>query len=66
MSQRTLGIVLLVLGIVLLVVSLAADQLGIGSGGGIGGKQLAGAAVGIVVAVAGGWLTWRKAGGAKK
>jgi hypothetical protein len=57
---------LVVLGIVLLAVSLFADQLGIGNGGGIGGKQLAGAAVGIVVAVAGGWLVWRKPGTAKK
>jgi hypothetical protein len=66
MSQKTIGVILIVVGVVLLVVSLAADQLGIGAGGGIGGKQLAGAAVGIIVAVAGGWLVWRKPSGAKK
>jgi len=60
MSKRTIGIVLVVIGVIVVIVSLAADALGIGSGGGIGWKQLLGAAVGVVVVLGGGWLALRK------
>jgi hypothetical protein len=53
MSRKTMGTGLIVLGDVLLIVSLAADALGIGSQLGIGWKQMVGAAAGIVVQVAG-------------
>ena len=56
MSKRTIGIGLIVLGVILLIVSLAADSLGIGGAPGIGMKQLAGAVVGLVIAIVGGWL----------
>ena len=60
MSKRTIGVLVIVLGVVVLVVSLSADALGIGNGAGIGWKQILGAVVGVLVAVGGGWLVWRK------
>jgi hypothetical protein len=56
MSKRTIGIGLIVLGVILLIVSLAADALGIGGAPGIGVKQLTGAGLGVVVVIVGGWL----------
>ena len=60
MSKRTLGIVLIVLGLLLVVVSLAADVIGLGNGTGLGWKQLLGAAVGVVVMLGGAWWMGRK------
>ena len=60
MSKRTVGIVLIVLGLLLVVVSLAADLIGMGAQNGIGWKQLLGAAVGVVVMVGGVWWMRRK------
>ena len=60
MSRKTLGIVLMVIGILLVVVSLVADMLGIGSVPGFGWKQLLGTAVGVIVALVGIWMTFRK------
>ena len=62
MTRRNIGIVLFVLGLVLLVLSLAADGLGIGSVPGIGWKQISGAIVGALGAAAGAWLVLKKAG----
>lgn len=56
MSKRTLGLVLIVVGAVAVVVSLAADALGIGSYPGINGTQLLGLAIGVIVALVGIWL----------
>ncbi len=61
MSQKTLGIILVVLGIVLLVVAVFADSLGVGARHGFGWKQIVGSIAGVVVAVVGAWLTRRKA-----
>ena len=60
MSNKTIGIVLIILGVVLMIVSLAADVIGIGNGTGIGWKQMLGAVVGVLVAVGGGWLALNK------
>lgn len=53
MQPKSTGIALLAFGVVLFLVALSADLLGIGAHPGIGLKQLAGAAVGVVLAVAG-------------
>ena len=53
MPRKSTGITLLIAGAVLCVVALSADSLGIGAYPGVGLKQLAGAAVGIAIAVAG-------------
>jgi hypothetical protein len=60
-SKRTLGIVMIVLGLALLVLSLAADALpGLGNGLGIGWKQILGAVVGALVAAGGAWWGWHR------
>ena len=63
MSKRTVGIVLIVLGVLLAVASLAADVIGIGSGGGLGWKQLLGAGVGVLVVAVGVWWMGRERAG---
>jgi hypothetical protein len=52
---------IIVLGVVVLVISLAADSLGIGGAPGIGWKQLTGVTVGLIVMIYGVWLASRKA-----
>jgi hypothetical protein len=61
MSKRTIGIVLIVIGVVLAIVSLADDAIGIGTYPGINSAQLLGAAVGIIIALVGVWLGFNKA-----
>jgi hypothetical protein len=60
MSKRTIGFVLIALGIVIAVVSLVADSIGIGNQTGIGWKQFLGIAIGVIVALVGVWLGSRK------
>ena len=57
MSKKTIGIGLIVVGVIVLIVSLAADSLGIGGAPGIGFKQIGGAVVGVIVAIVGGWMS---------
>ena len=52
-NQKTIGIVLLVVGAVVLIGSLAADAIGIGGVAGFGYKQIIGAVVGVIAAVVG-------------
>ncbi len=59
-NKKVIGIALLVVGVILLVVSLAADSLGIGGSPGIGYKQIIGAVAGVVVAAVGYVLMSRK------
>jgi hypothetical protein len=59
MNNRTIGFILIALGVILAVVSLAADVIGLG-GGGFGLKQILGTAVGATVAIVGIWLVLKK------
>ncbi len=59
-NKKTIGIVLVVVGILLLILSLAADAIGIGGSPGIGYKQILGAVAGVVIAVVGYVLMSRK------
>jgi len=59
MSIRTIGFLLMVGGAILLVISLVADLIGLGSYPGLNWAQLTGAAVGLVVLIVGVWLTIR-------
>jgi hypothetical protein len=59
MGGKTAGIVVLVVGIVILLLSLLADAMGIG-GGGFGPRQIAGTVVGAVVTIVGLVLTLKK------
>ena len=61
MSKKTIGYVLIGLGVVGLIVSLAADYIGVGSYPGINGTQLLGAVLSLVVALVGVWLARSKA-----
>ncbi len=62
MTKRTIGIILIIVGVIGAAVSLAADPLGIGTYPGINWAQLLGAVVGIVVVMVGAWLTRVDAG----
>jgi hypothetical protein len=59
-NKKTIGIVLLVVGAVLLIGSLTADVIGVGSSPAFGYKQIIGVVVGVVVAVVGFVLYTRK------
>jgi uncharacterized RDD family membrane protein YckC len=52
MNKKTLGIIAAVVGIIVLLVSLLANQLGLGSPG-FGIKQIIGTVLGAVVAILG-------------
>ena len=53
MSKKNISIILMIGGAVLLVLSLAADSVGIGSYPGFHGAQIAGTVIGLVVLVFG-------------
>ena len=52
-NKKTIGIALLVAGVVLLIGSLAADAIGIGAVAGFGYKQILGSVAGVIVAIVG-------------
>jgi len=60
MSKKAIGFVLLVVGLVIMAVSLFADVLGVSGNLTLGWKQLLGTAIGIIVALVGVWLAFRK------
>ena len=53
MSNRTLGLVLVIGGVLLALVSLGADPAGLGRHPDFGWKQILGTVIGTVIAVAG-------------
>ncbi len=53
MSRKTIGVVLLVVGVLIFLVCAAADPLGIGGAPGIGWKQMLGMVVGVAIAASG-------------
>jgi len=59
-SKKTVGIVLLVVGIVVLLLSLGADVIGLGGWLGFGPRQIVGTVVGAIVTVVGLFLTLKK------
>jgi hypothetical protein len=61
MNKRTIGYILIGLGVVGLVASLAADYIGIGRYPGINGTQMLGAGLSLVIALVGVWLARSKA-----
>ena len=61
MSKKTIGYILIALGVVGLVVSLAADILGIGREPGFHGTQLLGVVLSLVIALVGFWFARKKA-----
>jgi len=62
MNNKTLGIIVIIVGVLLAAVSLLADVLGLGGDpNAVGWKQLLGAGVGLLVVVIGIWYMGRKA-----
>ena len=55
MAVRNRSVALVVIGVALASLSVLADVIGVGTGLGFGWKQIAGTAVGIVVAGIGAW-----------
>lgn len=53
MNEKTLGTGLLVIGVLLVLVSAAADTIGVGGAPGFGWKQITGVVVGIALAAVG-------------
>jgi hypothetical protein len=53
MSRRSLGGVLVALGLILAALSALADQIGIGDEAAFGWQQIGGLVVGLLVAIAG-------------
>lgn len=60
MDNKQLGIVLLVIGVIILLLSLLANFIGVGSAPGFGYKQITGTVVGVIVAIVGYVLFSRK------
>jgi len=63
MGGKTLGLVVLAVGVVLFVISAFAEPLGLGDDGGLGWKQITGMIVGGVVVAAGIVLMYIRRGG---
>ena len=59
-AKKTTGAVLFGVGAVILVLSLAADPIGIGGSSGFGWKQILGALTGAVLTVVGLALGYKK------
>ena len=59
-SKKTIGIVVLVVGILILILSLIADVIGIGGSPVFGYRQIIGVVVGAIVTVVGLLLTREK------
>jgi hypothetical protein len=59
-NSKTIGIALLAVGVILLISSLTADMIGIGSVTGFGYKQIVGTIAGVIIAVVGFVLYSRK------
>jgi len=62
MSKKTIGLVLVIVGVVILAVALLADTIGIGGSPGFGYRQLLMAGAGIIVALVGAGLALWKPG----
>ncbi len=58
--KRTIGLILLIVGMVVLIISVAADAIGLGSDPGFGNQQTAGTALGAIAAIIGAILMRRK------
>ena len=61
MSKKQIGVVMIIVGVVLVFLSLAADYIGIGAMG-FGWKQITGTGIGVIGIVYGVWLILRKKG----
>jgi len=56
MTRKTSGLTLIILGIILFIISLIADQLGLGTKPGLGWKQWMGIGISVFLFLTGIWL----------
>jgi hypothetical protein len=56
MSKKTIGILLIVVGVIITLVSLFADYIGLGTDSGIHWAQSLGALIGVAASIGGVWL----------
>lgn len=59
-AKRIIGLVVLLLGLILLILSLTSDVIGFGRNPGFGPGQIAGTIVGIIAIVVGFFLSMKK------
>jgi low affinity Fe/Cu permease len=59
-NRKTLGMVVLVVGIIILALFVLADPIGIGRSSGFGRDQIVGSVVGAIVTIAGLVLVFRE------
>jgi len=59
MNNKTISIVLIVLGVIAILFFLSTDLLGLGGHVGIGWKQMVGMAFGVTLIATGWWLSRR-------
>jgi hypothetical protein len=60
MQDKTISLVLVILGVLVVAVSLLADLLGLGIHPGIGIYQLGEAGLGLIIVFAGVWIYHRR------
>lgn len=65
MSIRTLLYFVMIAGIVLVLLSIAADLIGIGAKPGFGWHQALGVTVGVIMAAGAAWVIQKKPGASK-
>jgi hypothetical protein len=58
--SKSIGIPLIILGVIIIVASVAADSFGLGISVGFGWKQILGTAVGVLAVIIGGLLVIRQ------
>lgn len=59
-SHKPIGIVFILLGIIIFILSLSADFIDIGEGFGFGYKQISGLILGVIAIIAGVYLKQEK------
>jgi hypothetical protein len=60
MQEKLISFGLVVLGVTVLAVSLLADLLGLGKHPGLGIYQLGEAGLGLIIALTGGWIYFKR------
>jgi len=65
MSKKTMGLVAIIAGLILVILSITADLVGIGAKPGFGWHQALGVIAGVLMIAGGAWVTRKKTGSPK-
>lgn len=60
MSKRTIGLIVMIAGLLLVLLSITADLVGIGAEPGFGWKQILGVIVGFLMVAGAAWVSRKK------